>query len=127
MPIVEQTETIFELHEPDEWYAGTIKGVEETQFGDQDPGFKFLIRCDGDDRDSWLFTSQKYSDFPSKLWMLAEAMLGSAPERLDTDDLIGRRIDIMFAHGENDGKTKERIDRFRASKTAPAEPLPEAY
>ena len=72
---IEKTES-YELHQPDEWYSGVIVGVEENQYGDNEPSFKFLIELDGEERDTWLFTSQKYSDFPSKLWKLAEDTTG---------------------------------------------------
>ncbi len=114
---IEKTEG-YELHEPDEWYSGVIVGVEDNQYGEKEPSFKFMIELDGEDRDTWLFTSQKYSDFPSKLWQLAEAVLGQAPpEGIDTDVFVGKRIDVMFRHEDHDGRTREKVDRFRATRT----------
>ena len=113
---IEKTES-YELHQPDDWYSGVIVGVEESQYGENEPSFKFMIELDGEDRDTWLFTSQKYSDFPSKLWKLAEALLGEAPpEGVDTDAFINKRIDVMFKHQDDDGKTREKVDRFRATR-----------
>ena len=113
---IEKTEASYELHRPDDWYSGVILGVEENQYGDNEPSFKFLIELDGEDRDIWLFTSQKY--FRSKLWKLAETLVGDAPtEGIDTDVFISKRIDVMFRHEDHDGKTREKVDRFRATRT----------
>lgn len=84
-----------------------------------------MIELDGEDRDTWLFTSQKYSDFPSKLWKLAEALLGDAPtEGVDTDAFVSKRIDVVFKHEDHDGKTREKVDRFRSTKTTTTDEAP---
>ena len=55
----------------------------------------------------------------SHLGLLDEALLGEAPpEGVDTDAFISKRIDVMFRHEDHDGKTREKVDRFRAAKTA---------
>lgn len=125
---LEKSDVTYELHEQDEWYSGTIREVEESQYADNEPSLKFKVRLDGEEDDAWVFTSQKYSDFPTKLWKLAEAVLGSAPDVLDTEQLIDHRLDLMFKHEERDGRTRERVDRFRPCKTVletvPASPTP---
>jgi len=125
----------FELHEPDEWFDGTITAIEETegQWGD---GIKFVVELDGDtyttddgteyQRETWAFTSQKLST-RSKLYGWARG-LGWDPddETVDLETYVDFRCQVMFEHydgHDSDGNPveKEKVVKLRKGKgKAPA-------
>jgi hypothetical protein len=116
----------FELHEPDEWYDGTIRDIEETD-GQWGPGLKFIIELDGEtDRDGnpreqWAFCSQKLSK-RSKLYGWAKG-LGWDPDddTLDLTEYVDTRCQVMFEHAEGfdtDGNavTRDKVVKVRKGK-----------
>lgn len=117
----------FELHDADEWYDGTITGVEETD-GQWGPGVKFLIVLDGEEaaddgypRETWAFASQKLSP-RSKLYAWAKG-LGWDPDdgTLDLEDYVDTRVQCMFEHyngTDPDGNSieKEKVVKLRKGK-----------
>jgi len=127
----------FDLHEPDEWYAGYLAGIEETGDNGFGPGLKWIISLEGeDDREPWAFCSQKFST-RSRLygWVHAidASIIPEAGGTLDLEDLIGRPVDVMFEQyqgttSEGQAITKEKVVKIRASKSlkanAKAKPKP---
>jgi len=119
----------FDLHEPDEWYAGHLAGIEETGDNGFGPGLKWIINLEGeDDRETWAFCSQKFSE-RSRLYGWVHAIDASIiPEpggTLDLEDLIGRPVDVMFEQyqgttAEGQAVTKEKVVKIRASKSLKA-------
>jgi hypothetical protein len=117
----------FELHDADEWYDGTITGVEETD-GQWGAGIKFLIVLDGEEaaddgypRETWAFASQKLSP-RSKLYQWAKG-LGWNPDdgTLDLEEYIDARCQVMFEHyngTDPDGNSleKEKVVKLRKGK-----------
>ena len=125
MPVIEQSAGFLHLDE-DAPHIGTIVDVQSDtgQFG---PQLKFIIEIDGDGltddglpRQTWAFTTQNYSA-RSKLGQYAQAVLGEMPEALDTDDFIGREVEVTFEQynkvdpisGQN--MTKEKVVGLRAA------------
>lgn len=129
MPLViERTESGgFDLHEPDEWFDGTITAIEETD-GQWGAGLKFIIVLDGEEtaddgypRETWAFASQKLSP-RSKLYGWAKG-LGWDPESetIDLEEFVDARCQVMFEQYEGtdpDGNavTKEKVVKVRKGK-----------
>ena len=99
MPVIQQSKGF--LHEEGVALSAVIVDIieDDGKFG---PQLKFIIEVDGDGVDDdgepknvWAFTSQNYSN-KSKLGLWAAQILGSMPEELDTDDLVGRNVNITF-------------------------------
>lgn len=119
----------FDLHEPDEWYAGHLVGLEATGDNGFGPGIKWIINLEGeDDRETWAFCSQKFST-KSRLygWVVAidPSIIPEAGQELDLEKLIGRPVDVMFEQyqgvsAEGQPVTKEKVVKIRASKSIKA-------
>jgi hypothetical protein len=126
MPTVTYSETSFELHEPDEWYPGTIAQIVDGDDYGYGPTVKFIINLDGEidaitdePRETWAMCSAKLSP-RSKLYGWVKSIDASAlPEEGGTLDLAvfeGRRVDVMFEHAESDNGTKDRVVKIRSIK-----------
>lgn len=110
----------FALHEPDEWTAGEIVRIEETPDTGYGPGFKWVIALDdqeAEDFDQWAFCSQKLSP-KSKLygWLLG---LGANPnfgDKIELDEYVGMRVQVMFEKFDRDGQQREKIVKIRQEK-----------
>ena len=111
--------TGFDLHEPDEWLAGTVTSIEESEGGKYGPGLKWVIQLDDEEWDTWAFCSQKLSP-KSKLysWLagLDPQNLPDPGDVVDFSSYIGRRVQVMFEQYEADGVTKETVAKLRAEK-----------
>ena len=105
-------------------YAATVVSIAlvEGQFG---PQLEWMFALDGDNTmKAWC--SKNYSG-KSKLTRWAAALLGQAPELLDTDDLIGKpcRLSIVLKARE-DGSEFNKVDEVLAPRPGQkAKPLPE--
>lgn len=111
----------FALHEPDEWTSGEIVAIEETPDSGFGPGFKWVIALDDQqdgDFDKWAFTSQKLSP-KSKLysWLTALGMNPAVGEKVELDQLLGLRVQVMFEQFDRDGQLREKITKIRQEKT----------
>lgn len=130
IPVKESAQ--FEMHEPEEWLAGKIIDIEETEPGKFGPGLKIVLvldddepNDDGSDNEVWAYTSQKLST-RSKLFAYASAILGDempdVGQVLDLDLLIGKKVDVFFERYTGvDRETgapveKEKVTRMRARK-----------
>lgn len=110
------------LHEPEEWIAGTIKGFEDMADNGFGPSLKWVIELDGqgsDDFDKWAFTPAKLTA-KNKLgkWLTAMGVEVEKGKSIERNDLIGRRVEVMFERFEKDGMDREKIVRVRAEKGA---------
>lgn len=111
------------LHEPEEWTAGTVRTIEETD-GHYGPGLKWIIQLDQDepDNETWAFCSQNLSP-RSKLygWLKALGADLDSGAVIDLEDYIGARVDVFFERYEtnvdNTTVEKEKVTKLRASKT----------
>ena len=105
-------------------YAATVKSITltEGQFG---PQLEWQFALEGDNTmKAWC--SKSYSA-KSKLTRWAAALLGQAPEILDTDDMIGKpcRLSILLKARE-DGSEFNKVDEILAPRQGQkAKPLPE--
>ena len=106
-------------------YAATVRSVAvvDGQFGQQ---LEWVLALeDNSTKKTWC--SKSYSQ-KSKLTRWAAALLGEAPEVLDTDDLIGKpcRLTILLNTRE-DGSEFNKVDEILAPRAGQkAKPLPEA-
>lgn len=123
----------FELHEAEEWLAGRIVDITETDDTGFGVGLKYILvldddepNDDGSDREVWAFSSQKVSR-KSKLGKWAAAvLLDEYPEEgdaLDLNILLQVPLEVMFEQFEgqdSDGNkvTKEKVIKMRAKKKA---------
>lgn len=108
----------FDLHESDEWIAGTITAIEETE-GQYGPGLKWIIGLDGEEWDVWAFCSQKLSPKSKVYGWLKGLDPQNVPEAGDTYDfgkLVDKRVEIMFEQFDDDGQTREKVSKIRAEK-----------
>ena len=126
MPTVTYSETSFELHEPDEWYPGTIAAIvdgEDYGFG---PTVRFVLHIDGEidaisdePRETWALCSAKLSP-RSKLygWVksIDATVIPAEGGTLDLSVLEGRDVDIMFEHSESENGTRDRVTKMRTRK-----------
>ncbi len=112
---ITMTEGSFVTHELDEWYPGTLTGIEPADDYGFGPTVRFLITLDGEDEETWALASQKLSP-KSKLygWVagIDPTNLPETGKKWDYKPLIGRRVEIMFA--DNEGR--ERVTKIRAEK-----------
>lgn len=134
MPLITAKEAGgFFLHDEDEWIDGTIATIEETD-GQWGPGLKWVIHLDDDTdpindepRETWAFSSQNLNP-RSKLhaWLkgIDPDAIPNPGDTIDTNDLVGRRIQVMFERydgTDRDGQPqeKEKVVKIRKGK-APA-------
>ena len=106
-------------------YTATVASIypAEGKFGPQ-LEWKFALDPEGAMK-AW--TSQAYSP-KSKLFAWARAILGEAPETLDTDDLIGKPVRLsVLTKTHDDGSEYNKVDAVLAPRAGQkAKPLPEA-
>jgi len=118
IPMVESSG--FDLHEPDEWYPGSITRISETDDNGYGPGLKWEMQLDDEEWDTWAFSSQKLS-IKSKLYQWLAAInpetLPKVDDVVDLADLIGRRVEVMFERVQRDGAEREKVTKIRAEKT----------
>lgn len=109
----------FDLHEPDEWYAGKLISIQETDPGKFGPKLKWVIQLDDEDYETWAFCYQKLSP-KSKLYEWIKGLDPSdLPEPGDVvqfDKYLGKRIQVMFEQYEKDGAVRETPSKIRAEK-----------
>ena len=106
-------------------YTATVASIypAEGKFGPQ-LEWEFALDPEGTMK-AW--TSQAYSP-KSKLFAWARAILGEAPETLDTDDLIGKPVRLsILSKARDDGSEFNKVDAVLAPRAGQkAKPLPEA-
>ena len=115
--------TVYEVLETGT-YTATVKSVAmvEGQFG---PQLEWQFALDGDNTmKAWC--SKNYSA-KSKLTRWAAALLGQAPETLDTDDLIGKpcRLSILLKVRDDKSEYNKIEDILAPRAGQKAKPLPE--
>jgi hypothetical protein len=93
-------------------HKATVTSIveEQTQFGG---AIKFGLVTD--DGVLSVLCSQTYSA-KSKLGRITDAILGSMPEKLETDDLKGRHFMVCVEHEETPKGTWEKVTAFAPYK-----------
>ncbi len=122
----------FNLHEEGVFYEGYVKNIEDWPDNGYGPQYKFLLVFEKDqvpgedERTVWHFTSQNYTTSDkSKLRIIYDALMNRTTpvpvgERVDPDDLIGRRFKAIFKHGKKkDGSPKDDIIIFKSADQLP--------
>lgn len=119
---LEVTDSGFEPHDEDRWYAGTLLKIEpdEGQFG---PQLKWTLDLDEDDdeREQFAWCSQKLSP-KSKLFKWIKGLTGRKPtvgEVIDVDQFASMRVACMFEqYLDGEGNTRDRVTRIVAEQKA---------
>lgn len=112
----------YELHEDGEFVTVTLSQyeeipAEESQFNQAQ--VKWIFEEDGREFPVWYFTPARLTKSDkSKLRKLLIAF-GEDPdsgERIDANDLIGKKVRLLFEHYTKDGSTRERVTNVKAAR-----------
>lgn len=116
------------LHEPDEWFPGTLTQLEadEGQYG---PTIKWYFILDEDvigteGRETWAWSAQKVTTKnKTGRWLTAIKPGIEVGQTIDLSKLEGSRVDVMFERSvKTDGSAGERVSKLRASKVPAPDP-----
>lgn len=105
---IEKTTAADWLHEEMTDIPARITAIEETD-GTYGPGLKLVMYDAESGDDIWAFCGQKMTA-RTKLGKWATSLFGELPDTLDTDDLIGLGVNVIFERYTNDaGDLKEKV------------------
>ena len=84
-------------------------GILENRFepGKKRHELKIVFALDGGTTQFAWYTASLHPD--SNLYALAEAVFGDVPPTIETNDLLGRSIEIKIRHYESKGKRRSKV------------------